>query len=126
MTGPWAPLFTDDELTCRCGCGRMEVDQDFMRKLLVFRERIGVVMPVTSGYRCPDHNEDESTTGRNGPHVRGQAVDILISHELAARLLRHAFNYGFIGIGAIQHGDVTGRNIHLDMTPRRYQTFWTY
>ena len=47
-------------------------------------------MPITSGYRCPLHNSNVSSTGLRGPHVTGKAADIAVMGEDAHRLLRIA------------------------------------
>ena len=121
----WEPWFTNKELACRC-CGEVHMDEPFMAKLVNFRRRTGIIMPVTSGFRCPQHNLAVSDTGLAGPHTTGKAVDILIAGEMASLVLRDAFSSGFLGIGAMQHGDWSKRMLHLDMLPRPFQTFWTY
>ena len=51
---PWQ-YFTMEELTCRCGCGRMEMDNDFMVSLVAIRREVGFALSVTSGFRCGNH-----------------------------------------------------------------------
>ena len=67
---------TDAMLTCSCGCGRMEMDDLFMAKLDAIREECGFGFRVTSGFRCPKHNNNVSSTGERGPHTTGRAIDI--------------------------------------------------
>ncbi len=118
--------FTEDEFTCHCGCGRMEMDPIFMAKLGLLRTILRFPLVVSSGFRCPAHNDAVSTTGTTGPHTTGKAVDILINRRLATVLLQFALNSGFTGIGIRQHGPDSNRIIHLDMCDRHDQIIWTY
>lgn len=114
MTTNW-PHFSHGELECRCGCGRMEMQDEFMRKLEVLRVQAGFPFPVTSGYRCPSHNCAVSSTGNNGPHTTGRAVDISIWGSAAFKLVQKALeSHAFSGIGVKQKGPLSGRFIHLD------------
>lgn len=110
---PW-DNFTIEELSCRCGCGNMMMDKTFMEKLVVLREAFGSPMVVSSGYRCPPHNNYISKTGLTGPHTTGHAVDVLIAGEKADHLLGMAFAFGFPGKGVSQSGDWGARSIHID------------
>lgn len=104
------------------------MNQAFMVKLEAVREECGFPLPVTSGYRCPKHNQSVSTTGEGGPHTTGRAVDIAVSGEQAFRLIQVAILHGMTGFGLRQSG--TSRFVHLDdLTlddgyPR--PRFWTY
>jgi len=105
------PTFTRDEFECQCGCGEAEMSAVFIGKLQQTRTGYGKPMPITSGYRCPDHNANVSSTGRDGPHTTGRAVDIAVSHADAKRLLSFGLIY-FSGIGVKQKG--SGRFLHFD------------
>ena len=101
----------------------------FMLKLVALRERVGFPMPVTSGYRSPEDNAAISTTGADGPHTTGRAVDVSISGENAYKLIAAALSAGFSGIGIKQHGPTNGRYVHLDdLTSPEYPRprIWTY
>lgn len=113
--------FTREELACKCGCDRMEIPLDFVKWLQVVRTDCGFPFPITSGYRCPDHNARVSGTGRDGPHTIA-AVDIALTGEQAIKLLASALKYGFTGIGVQQKG--AGRFIHLDR--RAVPAIWSY
>ena len=114
-----------EELTCRCGSGQMSMDPQFMARVVAMRDAVGFPFPVTSGYRCPDHNEKVSSTGRNGPHTTGKALDIGVSRQQAYKLLKAALERGFTGIGISQKGN--GRFIHLDgLEDRGRPTIWSY
>ena len=90
------------------------MDEDFMARLDKTREEYGSPMVVTSGYRCPEYNDEVSSTGRNGPHTTGKAVDISVSGEDAHRLLYYVMRNGFSGVGVKQAGDHKSRFIHVD------------
>lgn len=68
----------DPGFACQCGCGAGfdDMDRDFMRRLDQARMIAGVPFRINSGYRCPEHNAKVSSTGANGPHTSGKAVDI--------------------------------------------------
>ena len=80
------PNFSVSEMSCRC-CGKEDMDSEFMRMLQELRNEVGPLR-ITSGFRCEDHNEKISTTGRHGPHTEAKASDILISGERANDALR--------------------------------------
>ena len=54
--------FTSKEFACQCGCGAGEqltdIDPELLKRLCTVREQFGP-MVVTSGARCPQHNEHE-------------------------------------------------------------------
>ena len=82
-----------------------------MRRLDALRHSFGEPMIVTSGYRCPAHNDNVSTTGLDGPHTTGRAADIGISGAAALDLVLLS-NFG--GLGINQKGPHEKRFIHLD------------
>jgi uncharacterized protein YcbK (DUF882 family) len=101
---------------------------DFLVKLDELRHRYGAPLEVTSGYRCPSYNAKVSTTGVTGPHTTGRAADILIDRGDAWRLLCHATELAFMGIGVQQKGHT--RYLHLDTCPdapgQPRPTIWSY
>ena len=126
---PW-PHFSQTELTCHCGCGRQEMDAQFMEKLEGLRVAYGRPMTLTSAFRCPMHNSQASDTGLSGPHTTGKAVDVQVSGSDAHRLLTLALAQGFTGIGISQQGTLSARFLHLDTIEpgpgRPRPTLWTY
>ena len=113
MTVDWRwPDFSPDEMRCKCGCGQVAMDSGFMDQLQGLRDILRFPLPVTSGYRCPEHNAAVSNTGTSGPHTTGKAADIGVDRARAHTLLCVAPQM-FSGIGVQQKGG--GRRfIHLD------------
>lgn len=103
--------FKPEEFACK-HCGQAPMDPAFVLRLEELRERCGFPLIVTSGYRCPEHNQAVSSTGPDGPHTTGKAADLGVSRHRAYDVLRHALELGFSGIGVQQKGG--GRFLHLD------------
>lgn len=120
--------FELEEFTCKCGCGKNGIDLDFVDRLDELRHLCRFPLIVTSGYRCPEHNQRVSTTGPDGPHTTGKATDVGVSRHRAWEVLRHAFAMEFSGVGVHQRGG--SRFLHLDdlrepgHAPR--PSVWTY
>lgn len=104
--------FKKEEFACK-HCGENLMQDEMIDKCDALREACNFPLRVTSGYRCPTHNQAVSTTGPNGPHTTGKSVDIGVSRHLAYIVLREAMKLGFTGIGVQQKGAV--RFIHLDI-----------
>jgi uncharacterized protein YcbK (DUF882 family) len=119
--------FTREELACKCGCGRMNIPMEEIERLQRVRTAVGFPMPITSAYRCADHNEKVSSTGRDGPHTKA-AFDVVVRGDQALRLIECARAHGFNGIGVQQKG--ASRFIHLDALPdapgQPRPTIWSY
>ena len=119
--------FKEAEFRCKC-CGRAAMDGTFVGRLQQLRTATGIPLIISSGFRCPDHNDRVSSTGRNGPHTTGHAADISVSRGDAFKILRYAMSFGFTGIGVQQKGD--GRYLHLDDLPASpgvlRPTIWSY
>jgi zinc D-Ala-D-Ala carboxypeptidase len=111
---PW-DKFPKREMQCKCGCGAALVDPTFMNRLMQLRRSFGRPMIVSSGYRCPTHNAKVSSTGSNGPHTTGHAVDIAVRGVEALHLIPLAMTFGFTGIGVKQKGGE--RFMHFDDLP---------
>lgn len=114
--GRW-PNFTENEMRCKCGCGRADMAPEFMDRLQAMRNRTLTSFVVTSGYRCPDYNDRIAKTGRTGPHTTGHAVDLLCAGARAHDILQLAALEGMTGIGVDQHGPHEKRFLHLDDLP---------
>lgn len=55
--------FTIEEMACKC-CGLVKIAPFFMSQLEALRMAVGFPLDVSSGCRCPEHNEAEG--GRYG------------------------------------------------------------
>jgi zinc D-Ala-D-Ala carboxypeptidase len=119
------------ELKCKCGqCSSTgeEMNHSFMQKIEALRAQLNFPFAITSAYRCPTHNTIVSSSGMNGAHTTGRAIDIAIARQNAYRLVEAALSIGLTGIGVNQKG--ASRFIHLDdLTesdgfPR--PTIWSY
>ena len=84
------PNFSVNEMTCKCGCGRHEMDGEFMRMLQTLRDEMQGPLKISSGFRCEDNNQMVSTNGRKGPHTLAKATAIFISGERAMVLFEKA------------------------------------
>jgi len=54
----FAPHFSEEEFTCRCGCGIHNPNRKFLERLERARGRAEIPFSVISGSRCEKHNED--------------------------------------------------------------------
>lgn len=104
--------FYRTEMRCK-GSGECRMDPAFMDLLDTIREVYGKPMVVVSGYRSPDYNDKVSSTGLEGPHTTGRAVDIAVRGSDAHSLLKIALAHGIQGVGVAQKGN--SRFLHLDM-----------
>jgi len=97
-----------------------------MERLQKIRTNTGIIMPVNSGFRTPEHNSRVSHTGSTtGPHPDCQAADISVRFGAAFAVMGEAIKQGMLGIGPKQHG--RDRYLHLDSWHRRSTgTVWTY
>lgn len=109
------PFFHPAEFECQCKCGRSEMVPAFVADLEALRTAYGKPLIVSSGYRCPAHNARVSSTGLDGPHTTGRAVDFAIRGADAYQLMSLAIRMGFTGVGVNQKGG--GRFLHLDKLP---------
>ena len=124
------PSFTPQEMRCH-GTGRLLIDEAFMDRLQRLRDACGFALPVTSGYRAPEHNARVSPrTGLTGPHTTGHAADIRVYGARAYLMLPKACELGFTGIGGHQRGDHKDRYVHVDdLEDAPHQprpTIWSY
>lgn len=109
--------FSLNELMCKCGCGKSEMNFDFMRKLNAIRLECGFPFVLNSAYRCPEHNESVSKAGsKRGPHVMGRAVDIRCDGGEAMTIIDAALRHGIKGLGISQKlgTPTSSRYVHLD------------
>jgi zinc D-Ala-D-Ala carboxypeptidase len=106
----YAPFFTSAEFQCQ-HCGKCEMDDGFMDRLLSIRKAYNRPMKITSGYRCAEH-PIEAAKPKPGAHSSGHAADVGAVGADAHELIRVALAHGITGLGVNQKGN--GRFIHLD------------
>ena len=111
------PNFTPAEMACNDGTPLPEdlpgVDT-FMYRLQLLRTAAQFGFIISSAYRTPAYNASISSTGHDGPHTTGRAVDIVCYGWQAYKLVSLAPEFEFTGIGVKQKGDINKRFIHLD------------
>ena len=119
--------FSESEFTCHCHCGAADMNETFMDRLQEIRTLYGRPMRITSGFRCPAHNDKVSGSGLVGPHTTGRAVDVGVAGRSAFDLTAIAFTQGITGFGFSQKVPHSSRFIHLDdLTADLRPRIWTY
>lgn len=103
------PNFKSEEFVCKCGCGKNKINERFVERLQLLRNRVGVPIIVTSGYRCPTHSIRVGGS-YNDAHTVGIAADIYANGLSSVQLARVAEDLGFGGIGIIDN-----QCIHVDI-----------
>lgn len=128
MTASRWKYFPVEELTCKCGCGRADMEGVFMARMVALREHMGKGLVPTSAFRCPAHNAAVSKTkSRTGPHTTGRAMDVRASGDDLYKMFPILKELGFTGIGLPM-----STYIHLDDLPndvalgRRRPYVWGY
>lgn len=96
--------------------GAIVIVPEFLDLFEQLRSAVGFALPITSGYRTPEHNAVVSSTGDRGPHTHARAADIQIYGERALRVLAAAQALGFTGVGIGQDLNLSPnrRYLHLD------------
>lgn len=94
-----AKNFHLSEFECRCGyCRSTRINGKHIQKLQEFRDKIGRIIHVTSGYRCPNYNY-KIGGAQKSQHLTGTATDIVV-HDLApSEVQKLAETFGFDGLG---------------------------
>lgn len=115
--------FNDKEFVCKCGCGMININIDFYRKLVKARIFSGIKYVVRSGCRCLDHNTQENGH-ENSRHIASdeiecKAIDIEYNNSFElARILRGVIYAGFNSVG------ISGDFVHAaDSINEKY---WRY
>lgn len=126
MIFDWAyyPNFSQEEFKCR-QTGECVMHPEFMQRLQLLRSRFGKPMPISSGYRSPDHSI-ERVKASPGEHTTGRAADIRVHGPDAIKLIALAFEMGFTRIGVQQKGEYKARFIHLGDNPAFPPGVWSY
>ena len=108
--------FKPAEFHCPC-CNEEAMDVEFVWRLDQLREKLGLPLRITSGYRCVQHNRAIGGAD-NSFHKAGLAADIMChGDDYRHTLLNYVFKMYFGGIGIYK------RHIHVDLRMRR-QVLW--
>ena len=124
--------FSSDEMMCHCGCGKSDMDPEFMRMLQELREIAGFPFRINSAFRFLKHNADVSSHKvKAGIHTFGKACDIsvkTVSTTQALHIIKQAQEIGFTGFGLNLKGERKGRFIHIDNRGEDFSppAVWTY
>jgi len=97
----YAPFFTADDFTCRCGCGLNNMQPECLDRLLCARRATSFPFVIKSGTRCAGHNIAEGGAPTSD-HLVGRGVDIQCTSSAARwTILNAVICAGFdrIGIG---------------------------
>ena len=70
--------FKVSEFSCKCGCGKYDIDQRVIDMAETIRQALGVPVRVNSGCRCKEHNA-RSKGVPNSKHIPGKAADLSCS-----------------------------------------------
>ena len=89
--------FSKSEFESKCGREMPEeVYHNVVKvanQLQYLRDYLNKPIKVNSAYRSPEHNNSVSSTGLDGPHTTGIAVDIATNTQSQYKLLNFALNY---------------------------------
>lgn len=115
------PDFQASEFACS-HCGKVAMDEDFVQLLQAIRAELGIPLVINSGYRCPIYNAEISSSGYNGSHTLGLAVDIKVNSAVTrARIFEAAYKRGVRRFG------IAKTFIHLDTsTQHPSPAIWGY
>ena len=93
--------FKAKEFACSC-CNALNISPIVLDFVQAYRNHCSKSVSITSGYRCPKHNSSvSSSTGEDGPHTTGFAVDIGTNTQSQYQLIRFGLHYDprAMGIG---------------------------
>ena len=101
--------FSQQEFTCKCGCGEVLIDMQLVYGLEVLRRLLRKPIIINSAYRCEAHNKAVGGVD-NSQHRLGTAADIRVSGMTPSEIHKLACNI-FDGVGLYDnfvHVDVRG------------------
>lgn len=112
----FAPHFSEEEFTCQCGCGTLNVNRPFLERLERGRIRADRPFPIVSGCRCEKHNEDEGGVDSSS-HVASEteecyASDIGVRGSRGRGIILPAL----VGVGFNRFG-IANSFVHVDIDP---------
>ena len=116
------PHFQRREFTCKCGCGKDNIDPALAQMCETIRDNIGVPLIVNSGVRCEKHNAKVGGV-KGSYHTQGKAVDL--SCTLGARKLFEAIRnlYDAGKLPGLEYCLLYPTFVHIDIGKPRNQRF---
>ncbi len=103
--------FIETEFGCRCACNMVRVNVKLLAMLEKLRHILGgAPITVTSGYRCPAHNQAVGGAV-SSRHLLGNAADITVANATPAQVADMAETLGFPGVGRYRNFT------HVDVRP---------
>ena len=100
--------FKDWEFSCKCNCGKNNMQYETKLMLDVARWKADVEFVINSGCRCEEHNKRVKGSP-NSSHLKGLAVDIRYRDEKERfKIIEGLLYAGFKRIG------IGGDYIHAD------------
>jgi len=111
--------FSRSEFECHCGCGKDDIDLDFVEDLQFIRYEVDRVMKIVSGCRCFGHNLEVGGK-KKSDHLVGGGADVHCTSSIFRFLLvQAAFRQGVQRIGVYK------TFIHLGKNPNNPQkVYW--
>lgn len=104
-----ARFFKEHEYSCKCGCGKSDLNSKLLSMLDELRVKCGRPLVINSGCRCEEHNR-KSNGSPTSSHVLGLAVDIKAeTSKEKYDIVYNALILGFRRIG------IYSKFIHLDI-----------
>ena len=115
-------FFQPSEFACP-DCGQNDMQPEFMQQLDEARFMAKHPFVITSGYRCPKHNEAVGGSPTSS-HLHGIAADIAATNSHARYVITQALMFtGFKRIGI----NAASGFIHADTDPDKPQrVLWGY
>jgi uncharacterized protein YcbK (DUF882 family) len=110
--------FTEEEARCKCGCGRMVVNDILVRLLEAIRATAGHRLVIVHSWnRCGQYNKKVGGSP-DSQHLYGKAADISIKGVSPDQLAQFAESCGADGIGTYHKQGF----VHVDV--RGYRAKW--
>lgn len=127
--------FHSTEFRCKCGCGRIYIDEGLVNKLeQLFAKLNASKCIISSGYRCSKHDKNVGGSGY-GQHTKGYAADC-VYYDKNGKIIPSkivvctAYDTGlFKGMANInnnyQHLDVRTTGTYRGDETRGNSSYWT-
>jgi len=115
----------DTKLLCTCGhklCDKRSINQEHLNRMQLVRFNLGFALSVTSGGRCPYHDEEAHRT-TPADHQKGNGGDVRVNGSTRGNVVRAGQEAGCNAIG------VAKTFVHLGFRPelpKGHITMWVY